>query len=82
MGNTLVFLLVKTFSAGAGAMGEDMASPAPSLGLGRMKSSSFSEPVQFSLAVELCVSDRCPAQGQNSLSLMTPCIWKTKAEYF
>lgn len=32
VGNTLVFLLVKIFSAVEEAMGEDMASPAPSLG--------------------------------------------------
>lgn len=37
VGNTLVFLLVKTFSAVA----EAMATPAPSLGLGEKRSSSI-----------------------------------------
>lgn len=38
------------------------------LGAGGKEEQLHHEPVQFSLAVELCVSYRCPAQGQNSLS--------------
>lgn len=38
------------------------------LGAGRKEEQLHHEAVQFSLAVELCVSYRCPAQEQNSLS--------------